>query len=48
VYRQSTAPLLKFYSDRGVLREIDADGTEEQVTERALAALSDLTRDVKP
>jgi adenylate kinase len=48
VYRQSTAPLLKFYSDRGLLREIDAEGTEEQVTERALAAVSDLTRDVKP
>jgi adenylate kinase len=43
VYRESTAPLLKFYSDRGLLREVDAEGTEAEVTERALAALADLT-----
>ena len=42
VYRESTAPLLKFYSERGLLREIDADGSEDGVTARALAALSDL------
>jgi adenylate kinase len=42
VYRESTAPLLKFYSDRGLLREIDADGTEDDVTERAIAALGDV------
>jgi adenylate kinase len=43
VYRKSTAPLLKFYSDRGLLREVDAEGTEAEVTERALAAIADLT-----
>ncbi len=42
VYRESTAPLLKFYSDRGLLREVDAEGTEAEVTERALAASADL------
>jgi len=42
VYRESTAPLLKFYSERGLLREIDADGSEDEVTARTLAALSDL------
>ena len=42
VYRESTAPLLKFYSDRGLLREVDADGTEDEVTGRVLAALADL------
>jgi adenylate kinase len=42
VYRESTAPLLKFYSDRGLLREVDADGSEAQVTERVLGALGDL------
>ncbi len=42
VYRESTAPLLKFYSDRGLLREVDAEGTEAEVTERVLAALADL------
>ncbi len=42
VYREQTAPLLKFYSERGFLREIDAVGTEEEVTQRAVAALADL------
>jgi adenylate kinase len=42
VYHESTAPLLKFYSERGLLREIDADGTEDEVTDRAVAALADL------
>lgn len=45
VYRESTAPLLKFYSERGLLREVDAEGTEEQVTERAVSALADLAGD---
>jgi len=48
VYRQSTSPLLKFYSDRGLLREVDAEGTEAEVTERALAALIDLVRSEGP
>jgi adenylate kinase len=47
VYRESTAPLLKFYSERGLLREVDASGTEEQVTERAMAALADLAGEVE-
>lgn len=42
VYRESTARLLKFYSDRGLLREVDADGPEPEVTERVLAAVADL------
>ena len=42
VYHESTAPLLKFYSERGLLREIDADGIEDEVTDRAIAALTDL------
>jgi len=42
VYRESTAPLLKFYSDRGLLREVDAEGTEVEVTGRVLSALADL------
>jgi len=42
VYRENTAPLLKFYSDRGHLREVDAEGTESEVTERVLASLVDL------
>jgi adenylate kinase len=42
VYRESTEPLLSFYGQRGLLREIDADGTEDEVFERATAALADL------
>jgi adenylate kinase len=42
VYRESTSPLLKFYSDRGLLREVDAGGTESEVTERVMASLADL------
>ena len=42
VYRESTAPLLKFYSDRGLLREVEADGTESEVTEAIVAALADI------
>ena len=42
VYRESTEPLLKFYSEQGLLREIDAEGTEDEVFERATAALADL------
>jgi adenylate kinase len=43
VYRESTAPLLKFYSDRGLLAEVDAEGTEAEVAERTLAALAELS-----
>src|SRR5207245_2347692 len=44
VYHESTAPLLKFYSERGLLREIDGTGTEEEVTRRAVQALGDVLR----
>jgi adenylate kinase len=47
VYRESTAPLLKFYSERGLLREVDAVGTEDEVTERAIAALADVAGEGK-
>jgi adenylate kinase len=45
VYNESTAPLLKYYSERGLLREVDAFGTEAEVFERAVAALGDLPAD---
>jgi adenylate kinase len=41
VYHESTEPLLKFYSGRGLLREIDAEGTEDEVFERAVQALDE-------
>jgi adenylate kinase len=45
VYNESTSPLLKYYSERGLLREVDAVGPEDQVFERAVAALIDLPSD---
>jgi adenylate kinase len=40
VYGQQTAPLIEFYRARKQLVEIDALGTVEDVTERAIAALT--------
>ncbi len=39
VYDKQTAPLIDFYRDAGLLTAIDAIGTVEDVTERAIAAL---------
>ena len=41
-FQKIWAPLLKFYSDRGLLKEVDAEGTEDDVAKRALASLADL------
>lgn len=40
VYSQQTAPLISFYTRRSQLRQIDAYGPVEDVTERAIAALA--------
>jgi len=40
VYAAQTAPLIEFYSARGQLVSIDALGTVEDVTERAISALT--------
>ncbi|HEX9236840.1 MAG TPA: adenylate kinase [Actinomycetota bacterium] len=42
VYYGSTFPLWDYYRERGLLRVVDADGTEDEVTERAVRALSDV------
>ena len=39
VYQQQTAPLSGFYEDAGLLGRVDAIGTVDEVTERALAEL---------
>jgi adenylate kinase len=39
VYRESTAPLIAYYRARGVLREIDGEGSVEQVAQRLERAL---------
>ena len=40
VYREMTEPLIKFYGDRNLLREVDAGGTVDQVGERIAGVLS--------
>ncbi|WP_019632598.1 adenylate kinase [Actinomadura atramentaria] len=44
VYRRETAPLVQFYGDEGVLVEIEATGSVEEVTRRALGALAPLEK----
>ena len=39
VYREETAPLMAFYESRGILKNIPADATVEETTEKVLLAL---------
>ena len=39
VYAEQTAPLVGYYAERGILEGINATGTVEEVTERALGVL---------
>jgi len=43
VYGEQTAPLIQFYAGRKQLVEIDAIGTVEDVTERAIDVLTPYT-----
>src|SRR5437588_5505110 len=45
VYHRDTEPLEFFFWERGLLREVDADATEDEVTERASDALADLAEE---
>lgn len=40
-YYRETAPLIKFYEDKGVLRKIDANGTIDEVWERLLKIVNE-------
>ena len=40
LFHAETEPLLQFYRDRGILQEVDARGTPEEVREKVLAAVS--------
>jgi len=40
VYHETTRPLREFYESRGLLRVVDADASEDEVTERLEAALA--------
>ncbi len=42
VYRSETAPLVLYFWERGLLREIDAEAPEEVVADRTIEAVSDL------
>ena len=42
VYHQDTEPLDFYFWELGLLRQVEAECTEDQVTERALKAISDL------
>lgn len=46
VYHESTKPLLAFYAGRGLLREIDGAGDEDEVAEGAARALAELSEPV--
>ncbi len=41
VYDRQTAPVRAFYEERGLVRSVDAEGSEDQVFERVLGALAD-------
>ncbi|MDP8978423.1 MAG: adenylate kinase [Actinomycetota bacterium] len=43
-YRDKTQPLERFYSERGLLHEIDAVGDVDEVFERATGVIDDLAR----
>jgi adenylate kinase len=44
VHRTQTAPLEDFYFERGLLRDISAVGSVDEVTERAVAILGEYDR----
>ncbi|MBC7289684.1 MAG: adenylate kinase, partial [Armatimonadetes bacterium] len=39
VYRAQTAPLIGYYRERGLLVDVDANGSVEEVRQRVLAAV---------
>jgi adenylate kinase len=41
IYREHTEPLERYYEERGLLREVDAEALMDSVTENMLAALGD-------
>jgi adenylate kinase len=40
VYREQTAPLIRYYQDKGLLQAVEANGTVETIAERITALLS--------
>jgi adenylate kinase len=46
VYNEQTAPLVGFYKDAGLLRSVSAQGPVDEITERAIDALTSASADV--
>jgi len=44
VYENQTAPLIKYYREQGLLREIDGVGSIEEIRRRVIEALGDLLK----
>lgn len=44
VYENQTAPLIKYYQEQGLLREIDGVGSVEEIRHRVIEALGDLLK----
>ena len=45
-YQECTRPLIDFYRERGLLISVSADGTPEEILERALTALDGMYQPV--
>jgi len=44
IYREQTEPLERYYAERGLLHDVDAEAPLELVTERMLAAIDEVDR----
>jgi adenylate kinase len=45
IYHRETKPLVLYFWERGLLRDIDAEAPEEAVADRTIEAIADLTED---
>lgn len=45
IYHRETKPLVLYFWERGLLRDIDAEAPEEVVADRTIEAIADLTED---
>jgi adenylate kinase family enzyme len=47
VYHRETKPLVLYFWERGLLRDIDAEAAEQVVAHRTIEAIADLTEDYR-
>ena len=45
IYHRETKPLVLYFWERGLLRDIDSEAPEEVVADRTIEAIADLTED---